>query len=156
MSDFNLTEDPKTNGPYYRTLEVEGSTPFSSTVKTSEIARSGDLFSRAYPAAIPRRIADKLVPEPNTGCLLWEGATNEKGYGLVWFEGRKRRLIRVLFKIYRGRWPRSDREVLHRCDTPACGAEKCLREGTTRQNARDRQAKGRTRGAIRSAGQVAP
>ncbi len=98
---------------------------------------------------IPARIADRLVPEPNTGCLLWTGALSEKGYALVWFQGRKRRLIRVIFKLTHGRWPRKDREVLHSCDTRPCNEPSHLREGTTRQNARDRQAKGRTKGCIR-------
>lgn len=89
------------------------------------------------------------MPIPDTGCLLWEGAVNEKGYGVVWFEGRRRRVNRVLFKLRHGRWPRRDREILHSCDTPACGEDRHHREGTTRQNARDRQRKGRTRGCVR-------
>lgn len=95
---------------------------------------------------IPERIARRLVPEPNTGCLLWEGAVNEKGYGVVWFEGKRRKLPRVLFKLRKGRWPRRDREILHSCDTPPCCEERHHKEGTTRQNARDRHAKGRTKG----------
>lgn len=100
---------------------------------------------------IPARILDRLVPCPVTGCWLWDGALNEKGYAVVWFEGKRRKLHRVLFKLVHGRWPRRDRVLLHKCDNRACclvtaDASTHLREGTYRQNARDTQAKGRTRG----------
>jgi hypothetical protein len=98
---------------------------------------------------LPQRIAKRLCPEPNTGCLLWEGPTNEKGYGVVWWEGRRTRVHNVVFQLTKGRRPRKDRERLHKCDTPACSEPSHIYEGTRRQNARDRQAKGRTRGAVR-------
>lgn len=103
------------------------------------------------PECLPDRIRDQIVPEPMTGCWLWMGATNERGYGVVWWKGKRRKVHRVVFELVHGRKPRRDRELLHRCDTRACccitrdGATH-LREGTTRQNARDRQKKGRTRG----------
>jgi hypothetical protein len=104
---------------------------------------------------IPVRILAKLVPIPDTGCHLWAGTTSDKGYGIVKWCGRKVRVTRLLYKLIHGRWPRHDRELLHRCDTPACcwltkDASTHLREGTRRQNARDRHAKGRTRGCIKS------
>lgn len=96
---------------------------------------------------IPARIADKLCPEPNTGCLLWWGATDAKGYGIVWWQGKRRRVHRVLHKLRTGRWPRKDRVVLHSCDTPPCADEHHTRRtGTNRQNERDKHAKGRARG----------
>jgi hypothetical protein len=95
---------------------------------------------------LPARIETRLIPEPNTGCLLWEGASDRKGYGVVWFEGHRRRVHRVVFQFVKGRKPRRDRELLHSCDTPACSEPMHLKEGTRRQNARDRHAKGRTKG----------
>lgn len=96
---------------------------------------------------IPPRIEAKLVAEPNTGCLLWWGAVDRKGYGVVWFRGKRRRLNRVLYYLAFKRWPRKDREMLHSCDTPACSdVGGHVRPGTRRQNARDRHRKGRTRG----------
>ena len=34
------------------------------------------------------RLEAKLIPEPNSGCWLWMGGTNELGYGII---GRGRR-----------------------------------------------------------------
>ena len=105
----------------------------------------------SFPECLPERIRDRIVPCPVTGCWLWTGAISEKGYALVWWRGAKRRLHRVVFELVHGRPPRRDRELLHKCDTRPCcyitrDASTHLREGTTRQNARDRQNKGRTRG----------
>jgi hypothetical protein len=102
---------------------------------------------------IPARIEARLVPEPNTGCLIWEGGADRKGYGIVWFQGKKHRVNRVLHFLRTGRWPRRDFEMLHSCDTPRCGEERHLSPGTRRRNARERQERGRTRG-IRAYGKV--
>jgi len=105
---------------------------------------------------IPDRILRRLIFEPNTGCLLWDGWCSEKGYALTKWQGKKTRVTRLLFKLLTGRWPRRDRELLHKCDTPACCNFSCdaathLREGTRRQNARERHQRGRTRGCVRYA-----
>lgn len=34
-------------------------------------------------ARLPERFWDKVVPEPNSGCLLWLGATRGEGYPVV-------------------------------------------------------------------------
>jgi len=101
--------------------------------------------------SLPRRIADRFVPDPNSGCLLWVGCADDKGYGLVWWRGRKTRVTRVILELKLGRRVRRDREALHSCDTPACGNENHLSEGTRKRNARERQQRGRTRGCIRVA-----
>lgn len=31
---------------------------------------------------VPQRFEDKYIPEPNSGCWLWTGATNPNGYGI--------------------------------------------------------------------------
>ena len=94
---------------------------------------------------IPARIAANLLLVPATGCMLWLGADDGRGYGKAHFEGKSRRLTRVVFKLAHGRWPRRDRELLHSCDIPACCAHRHLSEGTRRQNERDKQSKGRGR-----------
>lgn len=97
---------------------------------------------------VPPRIADRLVPIPDTGCELWEGAVDQKGYGVVKWEGRRLRVNRVLYKLRTGRWPSKLHEMLHSCDTPSCCAEqRHVRPGTRKTNARQRQERGRTKGA---------
>lgn len=96
---------------------------------------------------IPERIASRLVPEPTTGCLLWTGAVDRKGYGVCWFQGKRRKVNRVLHFLRTGWWLSRSLEVLHTCDTPSCCDERHTRPGTRAENASDRQSKGRTRGA---------
>ena len=38
---------------------------------------------------LPDRFWDKVIPEPNSGCWIWLGCNNGKGYGKFWIEGRK-------------------------------------------------------------------
>src|SRR5258706_602332 len=100
---------------------------------------------------IPQRLLDKLVPEPNTGCLLWMGHTSDKGYALVRWGGRKNvKLNRLLFKLRTGYWPSKRLEMLHSCDTPQCcheGPGGHVAPGSRRLNAQQRQERGRTKGA---------
>jgi hypothetical protein len=96
---------------------------------------------------LPERIAQRLTLTL-CGCYLWEGATDDKGYAIVWFDGRKQRLNRVLYKLRTGRYPSRRHEMLHACDTPRCSSPYHTRPGTRKTNAIERQTRGRTRGAL--------
>lgn len=96
--------------------------------------------------SLPERLMKYLERDPSTGCLVWKGVRTKKGYARVRWQGRRVRVTRLVWKLLRGRWPRKDREILHSCDNPPCCEPAHLREGTVRQNARDRHAKGRTKG----------
>ncbi len=77
-------------------------------------------------------------------CWNWEGVKNSKGYGLT----RKYKLAhRVMYQISA---PDYDRSlcVLHKCDNPSCIRPSHLYQGTHKDNARDRQVRGRNRGAF--------
>ncbi len=81
------------------------------------------------------------------GCSLWTGATNRKGYGQVWFRGSMRQVHRVVYEAVWGAIPEGHM-VMHLCDEPGCVNPDHLRTGTARDNARDRDRKGRVqRGA---------
>lgn len=98
-----------------------------------------------FPECLPDRIRDMLVPVPDTGCWLWTGAVNEKGYGVVWWQGKRRKLHRVVFELVHGRKPRRDRQLLHSCATRACcafGPGGHLREGTQKMNEADKKKHG--------------
>jgi hypothetical protein len=95
---------------------------------------------------IPPRIAARLVRDTRTGCLIWTGPTNEWGYGIVWWKGRRDRVHRVIFELAYGRPPRPGFETLHSCDNRLCAEYTHLSEGTKKDNAQDRHRKGRTRG----------
>ena len=48
---------------------------------------------------------DKVMPEPNSGCWIWTGATNPAGYGRAWHLGRLRYAHRVAFLLAEGYIP---------------------------------------------------
>ena len=75
-----------------------------------------------------------VVPEPNTGCWLWAGEVNNKGYGVV-SRGRGHRMYahRLSYSLNIGPIP-DGMQVLHRCDTPPCVNPNHLRLGTHREN----------------------
>ena len=67
---------------------------------------------------LPRRIADKIMPEPNSGCWLWDAA-NDGRYGVVWYDGRQvgvHRLMYALFVADIG----PGAVIHHRCGTKLC------------------------------------
>lgn len=51
---------------------------------------------------IPQRITRKLIPIPESGCFVWTGQEERGGYGMVWFNGKKRLVHRVVWEIERG------------------------------------------------------
>lgn len=94
------------------------------------------------------QLIDKLMSrvecDLNTGCWLWSGPADRKGYGHVWWKGRHRTAHRVSYEEQVG--PISGGlHVCHRCDTPACVNPAHLWLGTGQDNVDDRVAKGRSR-----------
>jgi hypothetical protein len=96
----------------------------------------------------PKRVAlfeRHFVPEPNTGCWLWFGATSGyRGYGrFVLFRGEHSIAShRASWIIYRGQIPDGG-HALHTCDTPWCVNPDHLYIGTAEQNMRDKERRGR-------------
>ena len=89
------------------------------------------------------QILNNYIPEPNTGCHLWTGAT-VGGYGIVM--GRsvlgESVVTRIAWTNAHGPIP-GKMKVCHRCDTPVCMNLEHLFLGTQAQNIRDMVAKGR-------------
>lgn len=83
------------------------------------------------------------TPEPNTGCLLWTGSTNQWGYGRTHIKGLPERgAHRIAYSIKNGPIP-GGTLVLHRCDVPACVNPDHLFLGSAMDNMRDMVRKGR-------------
>ena len=79
----------------------------------------------------------------STGCMEWGGATNPKGYGQIWVDGRNTLTHRLAWELANGPIPLG-LNVLHHCDNPpCCNVEKCLFLGTVGDNNADMMAKGR-------------
>ena len=89
-----------------------------------------------------RPFDERYIPEPNSGCWLWDGAVHGNGYGWVIRQYRQLQAHRVSWIIHRGEIPQG-MCVLHKCDTPICVNPDHLFLGTHNDNARDRVRKRR-------------
>lgn len=84
-----------------------------------------------------------VYPEPNTGCWLWAGRHDAKGYGRGHFHNRTIQLAhRYAYLLWYGVLP-NDLCVLHKCDNPACVNPYHLYLGDQRQNNIDRDSRKR-------------
>lgn len=82
----------------------------------------------------------KVVKTP--GCWLWNAARDSRGYGNFYAYGRYHKASRFALEISCG--PLSPgQEAAHRCDNPPCVRPDHLFAATSRENTRDRIAKGR-------------
>lgn len=67
---------------------------------------------------LPQVLADKIMPEPMSGCWLWVGG-QIGGYGSLYWNGKSQRAHRVIYAFFRGEIP--DGLVMdHLCRLPAC------------------------------------
>jgi hypothetical protein len=64
-------------------------------------------------------IAKHSIPEPNSGCWLWTGYVDRKGYAGVGYKGRRRRAHPVAYEIAKGPIP-DGLEIDHLCRTRCC------------------------------------
>lgn len=69
---------------------------------------------------LPARILNKIIPEPNTGCWLWDARWDSgNGYGKVSWKGRAWMAHRLVYALLVGPIPRG--LILdHKCRVRAC------------------------------------
>lgn len=75
-------------------------------------------------------------------CWAWLAGKDKDGYGKIKINGKTLQAHRVSWVIHNGCIPEG-LSVLHVCDNPSCVNPKHLFTGTTLDNMRDRDAKGR-------------
>lgn len=99
--------------------------------------RHGDPLGAAYrgPEATFLAMTEPIVGDP--GCIIWTGATNSKGYGYLWVDGRSVLAHRYAWERERGPIP-DTREVDHMCFERACVNPQHLRLATRAQNVQNR------------------
>lgn len=93
--------------------------------------KRGTLSDRFWP---------KVKIERMDACWLWTGHFSEDGYGRISTGGRAGRDIsasRAAFIIANGFEPRSDQDVCHTCDNPACVNFQHLYLGDRKTNMQD-------------------
>ena len=89
------------------------------------------------------RFAVKYIPEPNSGCWLWLGARDPRGYGrlsaVTWGQSLAHR---VSYELHVGTVP-AGLFVCHHCDIPPCVNPEHLFVGTQIDNMVDLARKGK-------------
>lgn len=94
-------------------------------------------------------IERRSIPEPNTGCWLWDAACDQDGYGRTKWKGISRPAHRLSYEAFTGHDP-GQLFVLHSCDISSCVNPSHLTAGTCGDNLREAAAKGRMRRHHRS------
>ena len=100
--------------------------------------------------SIEERFLDKVLPEPNSGCWLWDGAaTRQPGvsvncYGLIMYRNKLVKATHVSLMLD-GRPRPSDKAIAcHSCDVQLCVNPAHLSWGTFRSNLEDAVARSGT------------
>jgi hypothetical protein len=65
------------------------------------------------------RLLAKFIPEPNSGCWLWEGSLSNKGYGEIHYQRATRLAHRMSYEQFKGPIP-NGLELDHLCRTRCC------------------------------------
>lgn len=68
---------------------------------------------------LPERFWEKCIPEPNSGCWLWFGCLDKRGYGRFGWAKKVPRSHQVSYLVLVGSIPEG-LELDHLCKTQAC------------------------------------
>lgn len=89
----------------------------------------------------PLRFLIESIKNPGEACIEWPYGDDGRGYGGVWFEGKKWRAHRLSLTLYQGlKTPPDGLEVAHavECHNPSCINPRHLRFATASENHADK------------------
>lgn len=89
------------------------------------------------------RFKSKILPQVN-GCWHYNGAKFPDGYGAFWYQGTTKGAHQFSAYHLAGFKHTPGLQICHRCDNPNCINPNHLFLGTTQENTKDRDLKGRT------------
>ena len=92
---------------------------------------------------------NKVQPEPNSGCWLWDGPTDGKGYGFFKLNNRSVRAHRHSYEMHKGPIPEG-LFVDHKCSNRTCVNLAHLDAVTAKENADRTVARGRHQHATKT------
>lgn len=111
------------------------------------------------------RLDENALPDDNSGCLEWQKSKNNRGYGVIYFDGKLHLAHRAAWLRKHGQWPDSNMVIDHICNNKSCVNVDHLRElpnhlnlrraiprgdaATERRRARWRKADAKRRGNYR-------
>lgn len=84
-------------------------------------------------SCLPERMQNKIMPEPMSGCWIWLGARQSKGYGIVHFKGENCLAHRTVYSILIGKIVRKF-ELDHLCRNRSCVNPQHLEQVTHLEN----------------------
>jgi len=87
-----------------------------------------------FTRSVRERFFDKVSPEPNSGCWLWDATGDEKGYGFLKIGNRHHRAHRVSYQLHKGPIPKG-MVVDHLCSVRCCVNPDHLEAVSHRENA---------------------
>lgn len=89
------------------------------------------------------KLLSRVVIDDVTGCWLWQGGTNNIGYGMIRDENKMRTTHRVSYEVHSRTKIPIGMCVCHECDNHLCVNPAHLWLGTMKQNINDMIDKGR-------------